>query len=136
MESRLAAAFAVALLLNGCATHAASVAPYLPLEAPPPPGVGVVALTAASFGVLVVDHGCVRVKNGRKLHTVIWMRNTRLGHDEAGYFLTRIGSDRRYRIGSYIEFGGGGLGSGSPDSADPDAVQRCGPPYAQGYLTD
>ena len=135
MESRLAAAFAAALL-TGCATQGALLEPLLPLEAPPPPDLSVVALTAASSGVLVLDHDCVRVRNGRKLRTVIWMRNTRLGHDETGYFLSRTGSDRIYRIGTHLEFGGGELDEASTARAYPEIASRCGPPYGQGWLTD
>ncbi|MGY4517230.1 hypothetical protein [Lysobacter sp. HA18] len=133
MESRLAIAL-VATLVAGCTTHGPPAQPLLPLEAPPPRGLQAIALTAGEYGVLVVNHGCVRVKSDQKIRTVLWSKNTRLDYDEHGYFLHREGSERRYRVGAPIEFGGGALGI-TPAGTNLQVIRRCGPPYHQGDLS-
>ncbi|AXK70919.1 hypothetical protein DWG18_00520 [Lysobacter sp. TY2-98] len=137
MESRLAAALAAVLLLGGCAMRIPAAAPLLPLEPPRPPGLAAVALTAEEFGVLMIDRGCVRVRalRGGALRTVLWLKGTLVDHDAHGYFLRREDGERRYRVGEPIQFGGGGLGDIAPAGTDPEVVQRCGPPYHQGYLS-
>lgn len=136
MESRLAAALAAALLLGGCATRVRPIEPLLPLRPPPPPGLDDVSVDLSQYGVLVIDRGCIRMRefHGRARRTILWPTDTHLGHDERGYFLHREGGGRQFRVGTPYEFGGGSMWNSAPPGTDAAVIQRCGPPYARGSL--
>ncbi|MFX1724038.1 hypothetical protein [Stenotrophomonas sp. AS1] len=122
--------------ISGCAAVLGGGEPFLPLLNPPPPGQEEVYLTAALGGVPVIERGCVRIASpaGDRSRTVLWHRGTELGKDSQGYYLLNARTGTRYRFGTVIAFGGGEMPADWAAQSYPEAVRRCGPPYASGWL--
>ncbi|RDZ26167.1 hypothetical protein [Lysobacter silvisoli] len=128
----------IGLLLAACAGTAEhqTPLPYLPREAPPPPGTVGIALTAGYVGRLLVERGCVKLDGGRRRTTMLWTPGTTIGRDARGLFLRESHAGGVVRFGAKIHIGGGELPEQFVARAYPEVVQRCGGPYAQGWISD
>lgn len=128
----------VASAVAGCRTASPDGAVFLPLLDPPATGLEEVRLTAAYSGSLVVDRGCVRVagRSGHGALTVLWHRGTELGRDASGPVLRNAHSGRVYPFGRPIRFGGGEMSRDFAERQYPAIAERCGPPYASGWLPE
>lgn len=125
------------LSLSGCAGLPGGK-PFLPLLDPPEPGRDEIYLTAALGGVPVIERGCVRIHSpsADRSRTVFWHRGTELGRDAQGYYLRNAKTGTLYRFGTLISFGGGEMPPEWATQKYPEAVRRCGPPYASGWLPE
>lgn len=111
--------------------------PLFPRLMPPSPGTDEVFLTGGITGVLVIDHDCVRLRTvGGTSTTVLWHRGIALEHDSNGYLIRHANTGRTFRIGETLRLGGGGMPQRQVQAQYPEVAQRCGPPYASGWLPD
>lgn len=134
---RIATGLLLSVLASGCASMSSpEPLPFLPLLAPPPPGTETIAHTALISGRLVVERGCVRLAHRDRSTTMIWHRGTELGRDRSGLFLRETHNGQVVRFGVQTGFGGGEMPQRHVEEAYPDVAQRCGPPYASGWISD
>lgn len=135
---KIAAVASIGLLSAACAGtgERAGSLPYLPMEAPPAPGTVGIALTARYVGRLVVEHDCVKLDGGRQRTTLLWAPGTTIGRDSAGLFLRESHTGAVVRFGTELHVGGGEMPEDVVARAYPEVAQRCGGPYAQGWIPD
>ena len=126
----------IVLTVAGCTTSPPEGLAFLPKLEPPPAGFDQIRLTGRSTGTLKVVRGCVRVALDRSpgFTTVLWHPGTELHRDRFGYFLRNADTGSVYRFGERIDFGGGTSSRESIEQHYPDIAERCGPPYASGWL--
>ena len=126
---------AVTAAIAGCASFHSDGA-YLPKLPTPPLGVEPIRLTGSVGGKLVVNGGCVKLRQSDgTLLTVLWHHETDLAKSpRAGLINNNTG--RFYPLGATVGVGGGYLSEDRATVLYPAVAKRCGGPYATGWFTE
>ena len=125
-----------ALVVAGCASFGPDEI-YLPKLPTPAPGTEPIRLTGSVSGTLVVDRGCVKLRqaNGGRLLTVLWHHETELASPPRTGLINRH-TGRLYPFGTTVGLGGGYLSEERAKVLYPVAAERCGGPFATGWFPE